>query len=98
MNNLMKFSEAQLGAWNDEIIMLQNQLLQRDVPLTKEQFLTEQEVCQLLSISDRTMRRYRNESFLHCMKFKGRVLFLKIVFLQDLLWLNLQSGRNKKAM
>lgn len=94
MNTLLKFSEVQLREWNEEIKMQYKQMLLADVPLMKHQILTDPEVCAILGVSDRTMRTYRQRQYFHFIKLDGRILYVRWVFLLDLVCHNLQTEKN----
>ena len=54
------------------------------IPLTKEYILTEQETCDLLGVTPRTLRTYRRKGYLGFIKIEGRILFLKHQLFRDL--------------
>ena len=85
MNNLLKFSEAEIRSWDEEITKLSEKMLQTEMLLTKDQFLTELEVCSFLGVSDRTMRTYRQQKYFHFIKLNGRILYMRTIFLKELL-------------
>ena len=88
MNALLKYSEAELHVWEEEIKTICQKLLTSENLLTKELLLTEPEVCTILGVSDRTMRTYRKQHYFHSIKLEGRILYIKVIFLQDLLFHN----------
>ena len=94
MNTLLKFSELKLQEWIEEIKLHYQQMLQVDLPLMKNQILTEPEVCSILGVSDRTMRTYRQRKYFHYIKLDGRILYIRWIFLLDLLSHNLQENKN----
>lgn len=48
------------------------------------EILEETEAADLLRVSMRTMRRYRNKNYFHVLKLDGRILYIKDIFVNDL--------------
>lgn len=67
-----------------EVELVINDMLQGIVPLTKENIMSEPEVCELLGVTDRTMRNYRQKKYINCIKLDGRILYLKHLLYLDL--------------
>lgn len=67
-----------------ELRVLEEDLRRAIVPLTKENILTERQVCELLGVTDRTLRKYREKRYIGCIKLSGRILFLKHLLYLDL--------------
>ncbi|SKB96061.1 Helix-turn-helix domain-containing protein [Soonwooa buanensis] len=65
--------------------------LEKGVAIQKSMLLSEDDVCQILQISPRTLRKYRSEHFFRFIKLHGRIYFLKLTFYLDLLKLNEDS-------
>lgn len=85
MKTIDKFSEFQLSEWIEELQCIQREFKDTHVLLHEKQLVSEQEACRLLSISERTMRRYRKNHFLHYIKINKQIYYLKFLLLSDLL-------------
>ena len=88
MNKYSLLTEAQFKAWVEELKELHRDLLLYKLPLGKDYFMTEQEVCEMMGVSIRTLRTYRKNKRLRCMKIEGLILFHKIVLYLDILRLH----------
>ena len=91
MNAVLKLSEFKLREWIEDIKLQYQKMNAADAPLLKEQMLTEQEVCAILSVSDRTMRAYRQRGYFHFMKLYGNIYYIRWIFLLDMACHNLQE-------
>lgn len=85
MRKLDLISEAQFWAQFEEIKVLHQKLSESILPLRREDILTEQEVCEILRVSPRTMLRYRKREYFHYIKLEGTVLYHNVVLYYDLL-------------
>jgi len=85
MNRYSLITEAQLKKWVEDLKVLHQNLLQQQLPLDKEHFLTEQQVCDTLGISTRTMHTYRKKKRFHYMKIEGLILYHKLFFYLDVI-------------
>ena len=89
------FTEAAFLKWQDELAMMQEDLRNSIVPLTKENILTAREVCELLGVTDRTLRTYRKKGFINFVKFAGCIFYLKHLLYLDLLRMYYQNWGRK---
>ena len=85
MRNLNLFTEAQFLDWYQEVAMVHRNMMQAIVPLTKENILTEEEVCELLGVTDRTLRTYRQKQYIGFAKLAGRIIYIRNLLYLDLL-------------
>lgn len=92
MNKFLSMREADLKNLIDDIRLLHNRLQIFELPLNKKDFITEQDVCELIGVSPRTLRTYRKTGKLHYMKVKGRILFHKLIFYMDILSMHYDIG------
>ena len=91
MKKISLFTESQLMEWQEEIERLHLSLLEAVVPLTKENLLTESEVCALFHVTSRTLRTYRKKGLIGYIKLNGVILYLKHFLYKDLLVLYFRS-------
>ena len=73
-----------VAASRRQLQLLEEDLKRAIVPLTKENILTERQVCELLGVTDRTLRKYREKRFIGFIKLSGRILYLKHLLYLDL--------------
>lgn len=73
-----------VAASRRELSLLKENLQRAIVPLTKENILTERQVCELLGVTDRTLRKYREKQYIGFIKLSGRILYLKHLLYLDL--------------
>lgn len=91
MKPKLYFSEGQYMSWNQIAEDMVTNSLKNNDCIQKDMLLSEIEVCQILQISPRTLRKYRHEHFFRYIKLHGRIYFLKVMFYLDLLKLNDES-------
>ena len=84
MKTMNSWSEAQLLAWQEEMTTTCLQLREAIIPLTKDDVLTESEVCTLLGVTDRTLRKYRQRHYIGFVKMSGRIFYFKHLLYADL--------------
>lgn len=84
MGKLSFFTEVQLQDWLAELEECQHQLLHAEIQLDRTHLLPETEVCKLLGVTERTMRRYRKKKYLRYIKLDGRIFYLKVLLYIDL--------------
>ena len=94
MNKFLSMREAEIKNLIHDIRLLHNRLQFFELPLDKSDFLTEEEVCELIGVTSRTLRSYRKAGKFHYMKVKGRILFHKLIFYMDVLRLHYGIGRD----
>ena len=95
MNKFLSMREAEIKNLIHDIRLLHSRLQIFELPLDKRDFFTEQDVCELIGVSPRTLRTYRKTGKLHFMKMKGRILFHKLIFYMDILSLHYDIGDEK---
>lgn len=88
MNQYSLITEAQFKIWVEDLKVLHQNLLQQQLPLDKENFLTEQEVCGMMGITVRTMRTYRKKKRFHYLKIDGLILYHRLFFYLDVIRLH----------
>lgn len=88
MNHYSLITEAQFKIWVEDLKVLHQNLLQQQLPLDKEHFLTEQQVCDMMGITTRTMRKHRQKKRFHFMKIGGLILYHKVLFYLDVIRLH----------
>lgn len=81
------FNEVQIKSWIQEISEYHHDLLTLHIPFDKEHLLTEVEVSEILGVTIRTLRTYRNKNYLRYLKLNGRIYFVKILLYVDLVLL-----------
>ena len=84
MKNFNFITEAQFMDWYQEIARLHKELAQGIVPLTKENIMMESEVCDLLGVTTRTLRKYRQQRYIGFIKMEGLIFYLKPLLYIDL--------------
>lgn len=84
MKNTHFATESQFLEWYQEVARVHKELAQGIIPLTKENILMEQEVCELLGVTSRTLRKYRQQQYLGFIKMEGLIFYLKPLLYMDL--------------
>ena len=84
MKNIHFVTEAQFLEWYQEVARVHKEMAQGIIPLTKENILMEQEVCELLGVTSRTLRKYRQQQYLGFIKMEGLIFYLKPLLYMDL--------------
>lgn len=84
MKKLNFKSEDQRLKLEEAFELVCSKMLKGIVPLTKENIMSEAEVCELLGVTDRTMRNYRQKKYIKCIKLDGRIIYLKHFLYLDL--------------
>lgn len=84
MKNCNFITEAQFLEWYQEVARLHRELAQGIVPLTKENILMEREVCELLGVTTRTLRKYRQQQYIGSIKMEGLIFYIKPLLYMDL--------------
>lgn len=94
MNRFNFITEADFLKWYQEVSMVHKELAQGIVPLTKENILMEHEVCELLGVTSRTLRKYRQLKYLGFVKMEGLIFYFKPLLYLDLfrLYYRLKKG------
>ena len=77
-------SEAQLLQWHEELEAMHKELRNGVVPLTAANVLTEQDVCALLKVTNRTVRKYRKQQFIGYTKMAGTIIYFRNLLYLDL--------------
>ncbi|WHF51446.1 hypothetical protein QGN23_13620 [Chryseobacterium gotjawalense] len=70
--------------WYQEVSRVHKELAEGTIPLTKENILMEHEVCELLGVTARTLRKYRQQKYLGFVKMEGLIFYLKPLLYLDL--------------
>lgn len=70
-------SEAEFLHWQEELVQVYDDLRHALIPLNRENILTEQEACEVLGVTSRTLRSYRQKKFIGYIKLDGRIIYLK---------------------
>lgn len=70
--------------WYQEVSRIHKELAEGIIPLTKENILMEPEVCDLLGVTSRTLRKYREKKYLGFVKMEGLIFYLKPLLYLDL--------------
>lgn len=92
MKQFSLFSESQINEWIMALKQIIENILSQGIQLDRKMLMTEKEVAQLLRVSERTMRTYRNQKYLHHIKIEGTVFYLQFILFLDLIILSLESG------
>ncbi len=87
-------SEAKIREFFEELRLLHENQICTAVPFSKEHIFTEEAVCEILGISSRTMRTYRNRRYFRYLKFEGRIYYLRVILYMDLLLMCQKSCDN----
>lgn len=87
-------SGALLMQMNKEVKMMRKGIIPDFGTLTKEHFYTENEMCEMLGVTHRTLRTYRKNNLLGYIKIAGRILYLKYLFALDLLSAHKESSKD----
>ena len=91
MKQFSHFSESQINEWMMALKQIIENILTEGIQLDRKMLMTEKEVAHLLRVSERTMRTYRNQKYLHHIKIEGNVYYLSTILYLDLIILSLQS-------
>ena len=81
MKTKSQFSEAEIMEW----IAMRKDLENVINPFTKENLMTESEVCTIMGVTDRTMRKYRKMHYIGFIKISGQIFYFKNLLYKDLL-------------
>ncbi len=88
MKAIENTNEGLFQQWIKELNNFQQEVLSVNIALNNEQLLSEEKVCKLLGVCDRTMRRYRQQHLIHYVKISKQIYYLKFVLINDLLVLS----------
>ena len=91
MKNFNILSEAENNEWLQELRVLRAKILCGDFSITRKDFISEHEVVELLQVTSRTMRTYRQKRYLHFIKMNGSIFYLRHLFYIDLVMMSQRS-------
>ncbi len=94
MKPYFQLTEAQISAWVCDFVKAVDQLVATPyLVIDRNTLIPEERVAQLLGVSERTMRNYRNKKKLHFVKLEGQIFYIQMILFFDLLQLCLSSKR-----
>lgn len=85
MKAIENTNESLFQQWIKELNNFQEGVVSINIALNNEQLLSEDKVCKLLGVCNRTMRRYRQNHLLHYIKISKQIYYLKFVLINDLI-------------
>lgn len=89
MKKLHLISEAQVRQWKKELSVHPDDFVTAEIfDFSKDDLLNESDVCELLGVTGRTLRKYRFSGHFHYIKLERRIIYLKRELYKDLLRLN----------
>ena len=91
MKNCNAITEAHLLEFYQELERVLKQIAQGIIPLTKENLLSDRDVYEMMGVTSRTLRKYRQLHYLGYVKMNGLIFYIK-----PLLFLDLMRMYNKK--
>lgn len=80
-------TENKVLEWMKEIEEFNTSLLSMEVPPVHDLLIPEYEVCEILKVTSRTMRKYRMKKYLRYVKIEGRIYYIKLLLYLDLILL-----------
>lgn len=84
MEKFSLFSEGHLKEWLAALEDCHDHLLHADIQLDRKHLIPESEICTILGVTERTMRRYRKKKYFRYIKLDGRIYYLRLMLYIDL--------------
>lgn len=88
MKKFSCYSEGQIRKWYFELQKMIDLMTVLELPFDKEHILLEEYVADVLGVSIRTMRNYRNKKHVTYLKLDGRINYLKPILYAELILLS----------